>query len=325
MNGNTAYLLWGPERYLINQKIEELVAGMSTIGEPPEVLYVDGDESSPSELGQILEFSPLFAMSRIVMIRNPNWLGKSPRGAKKMERYRQVFEDYFQHDYQGQILVLTAEENNSANPITKMLQKHARVINIKPLAARDLEKWSLEELEKRGVRVAPPVLNRISSSGQDMYYLENMFDKLSLLNREELWNVAEIDAHLDSCQEISVFKLIDALLNRNVRASLDAFSQLMEQGQSHLMILAMIIQQFVTYSKVKFYIEADYDIPRIAQATGFKDFSIRKMRDKSSKFSPEEVRRVFEILLEVDTTFKSASKDPRIVMETLLVDICSRL
>ena len=91
------------------------------------------------------------------------------------------------------------------------------------------------------------------------------------------------------------------------------------------MILAMIIQQFVTYSKVKFYIEADYDIPRIAQATGFKDFSIRKMRDKSSKFSPEEVRRVFEILLEVDTTFKSASKDPRIVMETLLVDICSRL
>lgn len=169
------------------------------------------------------------------------------------------------------------------------------------------------------------MLNRISSSGQDMYYLENMFDKLSLLNREELWNVAEIDAHLDSRQEISVFKLIDALLNRNVRASLDAFSQLMEQGQSHLMILAMIIQQFVTYSKVKFYIEADYDIPRIAQATGFKDFSIRKMRDKSSKFSPEEVRRVFEILLEVDTTFKSASKDPRIVMETLLVDICSRL
>ena len=324
MNGNTAYLLWGPERYLINQKIEEIVAGMSAVGEPPEVLYVDGDESSPPELGQILEFSSLFAMSRVVIIRNPNWLGKSPRGAKKIERYRQVFEDYFQRDYQGQILVLTADENNSANPITKLLQKQARVINIKPLAAGDLEKWSLAELEKRGVRVAPAALTRISGSGQDMYYLENMFDKLSLLNREELWGVAEIDAHLDSRQEISVFKLTDALLNRNVRASLDAFSQLMEQGQSHLLILAMIIQQFVTFSKVKFYIEAGYDNPRIAQATGFKDFSIRKMRDKSSKFSPEEVRRIFEMLLEADTTFKSASKDPRIVMETLLVAICSR-
>ncbi|MEQ8199948.1 MAG: DNA polymerase III subunit delta [Syntrophomonadaceae bacterium] len=323
MDGKKTYLLWGPEGYLINQKIGEIVAGLAAAGEPPEVINVDGDETPPQELGQILDFSPLFAMTRVIIIRNPNWLGKSPRGAKKTEGYRQVLADYFQRDYPGQTLVLTAGENNSANPITKLLQKEARVINIKPLTAADLEKWSRRELEKRQVRVAPAALARIAASGQDMYYLENMFEKLSLIKREELWGAAEIDEHLDSRQEISVFKLTDALLNRNVRTSLDAFRQLTEQGQSHFLILAIIIQQFVALSKVKFCIEGGYDSARIAQETGLKDFMIRKMRDKTTSFSSQEIRRVFERLLEADTTFKSESKDPRVVMETLLVAICS--
>ncbi|NLN87608.1 MAG: DNA polymerase III subunit delta [Syntrophomonadaceae bacterium] len=324
MDDNNTYLLWGPEAYLINQKIDGIVTGLAAAGEPPAVLNIDGDETPPQELGQILDFSPLFAMTRAVIIRNPNWLGKSPRGAKKTEGYRQVLDDYFQRDYPGQVLILTALESHSTNPITKLLQKQARVINIKPLSGAELEKWCRRELEKRQIRVAPAALARIAASGQDMYYLENMFEKLALMQREDVWGAAEIDEHLDSRLEISIFKLTDALLLRNTKASLETFRQLTEQGQPHLVILAMIIQQFVALSKVKFCIDAGYDKASIATATGLKDFVVRKMRDTAANFSSGEIRMVFEKLLEVDTAFKTENKDPRLVMETLLVAICSR-
>lgn len=324
MDDNNTYLLWGPEAYLINQKIDGIVTGLAAAGEPPAVLNIDGDETPPQELGQILDFSPLFAMTRAVIIRNPNWLGKSPRGAKKTEGYRQVLDDYFQRDYPGQVLILTALESHSTNPITKLLQKQARVINIKPLSGAELEKWCRRELEKRQIRVAPAALARIAASGQDMYYLENMFEKLALMQREDVWGAAEIDEHLDSRLEISIFKLTDALLLRNTKASLETFRQLTEQGQPHLVILAMIIQQFVALSKVKFCIDAGHDKASIAAATGLKDFVVRKMRDKAANFSSGEIRMVFEKLLEVDTAFKTENKDPRLVMETLLVAICSR-
>ncbi len=325
MADNAVYFLWGSESYLINHKIEEIVAEMTAhSGEDAEVIPVDGDETSPQELGTILDFSPLFAMSRVVIIRNPGWLGKAPRKAKKAEGYLQVLEDYLQRDNQGQILVLTAVEHNAANPIAKMLQKKARVINIRPLAAADMEKWCRLELEKRQEKAAPAAIARIAGSGQDMYYLENMFEKMSLLHREQVWGVAEIEEHLDSREETKVFKLTDALLNRNLKMSLAAFSQLLEQGQPHLLILAMITQQFLTLSKVMFGAEAGYSNTQIAAALGQKDFVVKKMRDKSANFDRQHIRTVFGRLLEADTILKSQSKDPRIVMETLLVAICSR-
>lgn len=325
MESGAVYLLWGPESYLINRKIEEIVAQMAAeMGGEPEIMAIDGDETLPTELGPLLEFSPLFAMARVVIIRNPGWLGKAARSAKKAEGYLQVMEDYLRRDNQGQVVILTAAENNTANPVVKMLQKQARIINIKSLAAADLEKWCRRELEQRQVKVGAAAVARMAASGQDMYYLENMFEKMSLLKRDEAWQVADVEEHLDSREEIKVFKLTDALLNRNLKSSLAVFRQLLDQGQPHLLILAMIAQQFVVLGKVKFGIEAGYSSAQLAQLTGQKDFVIRKMREKGANFDSREIRRVFERLLETDTILKSESKDPRIVMETLLVDICSR-
>lgn len=45
---------------------------------------------------------------------------------------------------------------------------------------------------------------------------------------------------------------------------------------------------------------------------------------KSGNFTPEEIRFLFQRLLETDRSFKSESKDPNILMETLLIDFCRR-
>lgn len=325
MVNNVVYYLWGSEGYLIDKKIEELVDELTaTSGEVPEIVRVDADEISPAELGYILEFSPLFAMSRVVIIKNPWWLGKSSRKAKKTDERLQVLEDYFQRNNDGQVLILTATENNTTNPVNKFLIKMARVINIKSLPPKELEKWCGKEMEKRKIQASPAVISRIASSGQDMYYLENMLDKLSLIGRKGLLGMEELDEHLDSQHETSVFKLTDALLNRNLKLSLAAFHELIEQGQSHLLLLAMITQQYITLSKVLFYHKSGHSSTQIAQLTGQKDFVVKKMLDKSSRFTPGDIRLIFDKLLAADITFKSESKDPQIIMETLLVELCIR-
>lgn len=325
MANNIVYYLWGSEGYLIDKKIGELAADLAAAsGEDPEIVPVDADEISAAELGQILEFSPLFSLARLVIIKNPWWLGKSTRKAKKTEERLQVLEDYFQHDNDGQVLIITALENNPTNPVTKFLNKMARVINIKSLTPKDLEKWCQGEMEQRKLQASPAVISRIASSGQDMYYLENMFDKLSLIERQGPLGMEELDDHLDSHQETSIFKLTDALLNRNLKLSLAVFHQLLEQGQPHLLLLAMITQQYVSLSKVLFYHKSGLSNVQIAEVTGLKDFVIKKMLDKASRFTSGDIRFIFEKLLAADIIFKSESKDPQIVMETLLVELCGK-
>jgi DNA polymerase III, delta subunit len=323
MADNNVYYLWGEEVYLIDKKIAEIIDEVwKAGGEEPEVVYVDAEEISALDLGQTLEFSPLFTLARVVIIKRPGWLGKSYRKLRKIEETLQVLQDYLQNDNHGQVLIITSAENNASNPITKLLVKNARVINVKTLSPKELEAWCKSALQQQNVRVAPAALNRMVGSGRDMYYLQNLIDKLSLISSPAGIGVAEMEEHLDSKQEIKVFKLTDALLNRNLKGAMAAFYQLQEQGQHHLLLLHMIIRQFVMMSKIKFYKEAGYNTSKIAELMGQKDFIIKKMAEQAANFSKVEIRRIFTRLLEIDTSLKSESKNPQMLMETLLVELC---
>ncbi|MDD3365558.1 MAG: DNA polymerase III subunit delta [Syntrophomonas sp.] len=326
MAEHNAYYLWGEESYLIDREIQKIIGEVAKAnGDEPEVVLVDADEMSAMELGQTLEFSPLFAMSRVVIIKKPAWLGKSSRKVRKTEESLQVLQDYFGHDNHGQVLILISTEYNASNPVAKFLNQQVRVMNIKAPSPTELEEWCKSEFSRRNMRVVPAALKRIVNSGQDMYYVENLIEKLSLIVRSDVVvGVNEIEEQLDSKQAIKVFKLTDALLNRNLKASLAAFYQLQEQGEHHLLILHMITRQFLSLSKVKLYQEMGYSSGKIAELTSQKDFVVKKIMEKSSRFSGEEIRALFERLLETDTSFKSEAKDPRILMETLLVEICSQ-
>ncbi|MFA7077287.1 MAG: hypothetical protein WC147_02590, partial [Syntrophomonas sp.] len=109
MTESIVHYLWGQESYLIDRKIKDIVTGVrEAMGEEPEVVPVDADEMGALELGQTLEFSPLFALSRVVIIKNPGWLGKSGRKMRKTEESLQVLQDYLQHDNHGQVLIVTS-------------------------------------------------------------------------------------------------------------------------------------------------------------------------------------------------------------------------
>lgn len=326
MAEHNAYYLWGEESYLIDREIQKIIAGVAKdSGDEPEVVLVDADEMSAMELGQTLEFSPLFALSRVVIIKKPAWLGKSSRKVRKTEETLQVLQDYFGYDNHGQVLILTFAEYNASNPVAKFLNQQVRMMNIKAPSPTELEEWCKAEFSRRNMRVVPVALKRIVNSGQDMYYLENLIEKLSLIVKSDVVvGINEIEEQLDSKQVIKVFKLTDALLNRNLKASLAAFYQLQEQGEHHLLILHMITRQFLSLSKVKLYQEMGYSSGKIAELTSQNDFVVKKIMEKSSRFNGEEIRALFARLLETDTSFKSEAKDPRILMETLLIEICSQ-
>lgn len=321
---NNVYYFWGAEAYLMDQRIKDIVERVrEENGEEPELVMVDGDDTSALELGETLQFSALFALSRVVVIKNPAWLGKNTRKAKKAEEIVKVIQDYLAQNQSWQTLVLCSVEYNASNPVSKMLAKQAQIIEVKPLSSKALGDWIKDAFGRRGLQAEAAAINLLANSGQDMYYLENLIEKMALMVNAGIVRVKDLEMELDTRQEIKVFKLTDALLGRNLAASLEAFAQLQEQGQPYLLMLYMISRQLLSLSKVKFYQEAGYSINQIAEVTAQKDFVVRKMMEKSARFSSDDIRTLFKKLLDIDVSFKSESKDQRMLMETLLVDFCN--
>ena len=322
---NSVYYLWGDEPYLIDQNIRNIFTQIQQEnGEEPELLLLDGDETSSLGLGEILQSSSLFSHNRVVVIKNPAWLSKSSRKAKKAEEIARILEDYLAHIPAGQTLIICASEHQATNPVAKLLSKQVQIVNVKALSPKLLGDWINDKCGPRGLSLEPAAVNLLANSGQDMYYLENLLEKVSLLAHNGSIGPKDLIDELDSRQETSIFKLTDALLNRNLAASLEAFQQLQEQGQPYLLMLHMITGQMLTMTKIKFYQEGGCSFNQIAEMSKQKEFVIRKMLEKSGRFSAQDIRVLFQKLLDLDLSMKSQSKDPRILMETLIVDFCSK-
>jgi DNA polymerase-3 subunit delta len=315
--------LWGDEPYLIEKKIRDIIARIQAEDrEEPEIIWLDSDEMSALELGETLQSSSLFSFKRVVIIKNPAWLGKNNRKAKKAEEIAHILEDYTASIPAGQILVICSAEYVAANPVAKVLTKHARTENVKALNPKDLSDWVRDRCKQRSLAIEPAAVNMLVTSGQDMYYLDNLIEKVALTVQNGSIKAGNLTDELDNRQETSIFKLTDALLNRNTAASLEAFQQLQEQGQPYLLMLHMITGQLVTLAKIKFWQEAGYSFSQISDMSKQKDFVIRKMQEKSSRFSVQDIQDLFKKLLDLDISMKSQSKDQRILMETLIADFC---
>ncbi|KUG04285.1 dna polymerase iii delta subunit [hydrocarbon metagenome] len=324
MKEDSIYFLWGKEHFLLNKQINQIVAEIcEQLGEMPEVLHFDTDEITPREFREQLDFSPLFDLYRVAVIKRPYWLGKGKKRGNKSEEFIQAVNDYLDSDPRGQTLIFTAEVLEKTNPLVKRFNKEARIIECNNPDARYLSKWITDEFAARDRTCTSEVVKRLVNSGQDMYYLHNLIEKLCLQAEERKINEKDIEAEFSVRDEIKVFKLTDALLKRNLPGSLQAFHQLLEQGEHPLLFLIMTARQMASMARVKAYQEQGYNNKKIAEITSMKDFMVRKFADSGRHFSWKEIEACFALCMDIDFKIKNTSQDAVYLMEGLIIDICT--
>lgn len=319
---NKVYYLWG-EDFFIEQEIDNILAKFFSKNElDTEVISLDVDELTSKDLAQQLESASLFSTARIFIIRKPWWFQKNKVKAKKLDEIIQVFKDYVKKDLSEQILIISSNEENKAHALRKEIENSGgQIFACKNFSVQDLQKWIVKRFSDENTEINSRALLLLLKSGQDMYYLQNLIEKLILM---ELGTIEEDDVklHLDSRQEIKVFALSDALLERNVQVALSSYFQLLQQGGSELGFLKIITGQFIHLAKVKSLLEAGMGQDEIQNKTGLKAFAVKKLSEKSRKFSQTDIRQIFKKLLETDIQYKSSGRDKGILMETLISEIC---
>ncbi len=250
MNKNQVYFLWGEEAYLIDREIDTIHARMREGSEDEvELLCLDGDDLTPQQPLQNLEFTSLFSLRRMVVIKRPPLAGKVKTQSCRSDEIKKVLEGYLRQNIEGQTLVITALEHDGNNALVKMLDKEATVIQFKVASPQYITQWVKDECQRRGCTINADAVNVVARSGQDLYYLENLIEKMSLMNVGGKINANDVEAELENKEEIKVFKLTDALLNRNLSASFRAYYQLVEQGEQPLLFLYMIVRRFYQFGQ----------------------------------------------------------------------------
>jgi len=322
-----AYLLWGTEDYLIDKKIDEIIINIEQeSGESPEILRIDADELTPLQLAENLEFSPLFSWRRIVLIKKPEFMKKSGRKQKQTKEYEQVLSTFFTRDNSMQTLIITASEYDKAHPVVKLLEKYSETINFERLKPAEMRKWIMKEFKSRNAEASSAAIELIIKHSFDMYYMLNFIEKLSLITNGQLINDELVRQEIDVWEtrnDNEIFKFIDGLMSRKVDESVKSYYRLSNWGKRPSEVLGMMGNQFATLGRIKYYLDKGFNKEQIITHTGMKEYPVTKMMSNSRRFSWDEINRIFDWLLEADYSFKRTGIDNELIMEMLIMRICT--
>lgn len=322
---NNIFLVWGQDAYLVEEKTRELIGRINkSHREEVETIVMDADEISPPQLAETLEFTPLFSLARIIIFKRPFWLTKSKRKNNRIQETAGVWSNYLQTPSSDQYIIMTAEEYAAANVVIKALGKDLHVIECKSLDPTQMKEWLSNQFAMRGAKTDAKVLSLLSSTGQDMYYLQNLIEKTCLIAEDRKITPADFDEDLIKVENTTVFRITDELLKRNARNAIANLHKYENQDQPLIVALFMIVKQFINFGKIKALKEKGYTSNEIADMTKLKGFQVRNMEKYINNFTDHELKAVFNACLQADKDIKSTGKDNLMVIETLIYEICLR-
>jgi DNA polymerase III subunit delta len=225
--------------------------------------------------------------------------------------------------------VLIVEESGRA-PANSVLVKYVKANGeereFRPLMGADLMRWIRAQFEARQTPVHQAAVQTLMAYvGSDLLLLEKEIDKLCAYaggQQVEQNDVAEMVA---SAEETKVWDMIDAAALGRPKEALTQLRRLLaDSANPPLRTLGAITNRFRTMIMMKEL--ADQRLPdmAIARQTGLQDWSIRNTRPLTRQFTLEQLRRVYERLLDTDITLKRSPLDDKLTLELLVLDIATR-
>ncbi len=258
----------------------------------------------------------------------------------------------------GNSLVLTADKVDRQKKIFKAISKKGAVITFPAAKPKSGAKKDLlmertgKILAKSGKRLTPEAMQELGRrTGFDLRISQKEIEKLiTYAGDKETIDKRDIDAIIKKSSEDSIFDLTAAIVDKDVEKALVTFKDLLNQGVHYMVILSMIIREIRFLLQGKILLKGGA-IPSFHQRMHYRDFQnivypgvkeLAKRMGKNSewlagqhpyviynnlknseRYSYNGLLGYMEKLLDCDIELKTTGIEPKLVMERLLIDICS--
>lgn len=307
-----AYLLVGEDAFLRQRRREEIIAA------------------------NVPEEGRAFAVTQLSLGRTPLAAALSQAAMRPMLSPRQVLildgvealddeavgqlEDYFAAPTDFTVLVFEAEKLDRRTRAARLLLANCQVYAADSpddnAAARCLEEFAAE----LGVQLdAATAEELVFVLGNDQGRLRAELEKLRTYVGEGGKVTTDAVALLVSpARQFRVFELADLLGEHRRADALARLRRLLEAGESPIGIvglLAWLYRQLLTAQALP----RSTPVWKAAQVLRAPSARVEALLRQAGRFSPEELREAFAVLLEADVALKSSPPNPAAVLEALVV------
>lgn len=317
------FVLWGEERYLVEEGIQRLVhAVFPEARDDFNYVAYHGGETSGVDITSACNQLPMFAPRRVVILRS---------GEKMKAADWEAIATYAVDPSPSTLFVIEALKLDKRQKHIKatLAAKAVEAIEFPPLGERDVVPWVARRAKARELVLARDVpAYLVDAVGVSLQPLDLAIERIDLfLGSSEGPRQVTVDVArqiVPDTRSRTVFELADHLAERNVGDAVIVFHRMLEQGESPIGALAMIARQFrqllLLHDGRAQHIQGD----ALARYAGLPPFRLRDAERAARGFTPARLRAVLGEVAETDRALKSSRLTQTLMIERLFVSICAR-
>ncbi len=301
------FFLYGPDSYRSHQKVRAIHDKFFHEVDPTgiNIVTLDGGSTDAAEIRNAIQAGGFFAAKRLVIIRRLLSDGKKDLQTAVLE--------LLDNDRDDVIMVFwEPDQPDKRTALYKRLSKEKYSQVFESLDDGQLRDWVQTAVTERQATINPPAVHElVRRVGPDLWRMEQEIAKLAHFRPDQPIDVAAVQTLVTDTYDDNIFHFVDALADRNAKAVLQLIDDQLAAGAKEQYLLAMIIRQF----RILLQLAAGSS----AKELGLHSFVAQKAQRQVRKFTPAELRQIYQRLLHIDRQTKSGGASFAVLFDLTVV------
>ena len=162
--------------------------------------------------------------------------------------------------------------------------------------------------------------------GTDLWALASEVEKLSLYATGRAIEIEDVEEMVVSVKEVSVFAVVDAVLEGNRTMAMRNLTKLLEGEATVPYLLSMLGRQVRLLLLAKELIQQQVPQGELGSRLGINSaYPLRKTLEQARRFTPQALRQLHRGLLDTDIAIKTGAQGERLALEYLVAEVCQSI
>jgi DNA polymerase-3 subunit delta len=331
------YILAGPDDFSRTQTLNEI---KHSLGDPSiltmSTTVLEGQKITVDELKHACETVPFMSEKRLVIINGllarfdtATKTEKARGGANNPQRDPAPFAACLNNIPDFTVAVLVEDELPAAAKKESFFKSISAKVDIRlfpPIKDAKLRDWIQKRVGGLGGDISPKALETLYQLvGSNLWVMASEIDKLFLYAKGRRIEEADVRALVGYTQDVSVFALIDAIVDFKVEQAGQTLQQLLDHGAAPAYLLFMLDRQFRMIVRAKDLKARGESDSFIQSKLGIaSDFALRRTLEQAGRYTSARLLQIYQSLLEADISMKTGRYEADLALNLLIAELCRR-
>jgi DNA polymerase-3 subunit delta len=318
------FLFFGEDTYSSSQKLKFWQEEFTKKYGADALEIINGKTLDPAQFSTNIETMPFLSEKRFMIVKD--FIQEQDE-----EAHEKVAKNL---DNANELCIIVFYENENPKKTNTLFKKIAKIGQIeefpRPFPA-DITKWILNKAKQDNINISPREAGYLEQYCEpNLWTISNELEKLKVYANGEQITKEMIEELCTPSLTSSIFKLTDAVAQKNVKDSLKTFAILKDSGEDLMGIFFMIARHFRILIQVKEMLEKRENQPSIIRRLKQHPFVIQKTSLQSRNFTQKKLEEIHEKLLTIDIktktgkikSYRGNNKEFELEVEKLIIDCC---